>query len=505
MANEPVETYAAVDLGSNSFHMIVASYSDERIQVIDRIKKMVRLASGLDENNKLSEESMQSAIDCLQEFGQRLREIPRLNVRAVGTNTLRQASNGKQFTYNARKALGHPIQIIAGLEEARLVYLGVAHTVYNDTDKRLVIDIGGGSTELIIGKGFDIYRRESLYMGCVNMTRRFFDSGNITKKGMQKAILATRQELQSVTVLYNAVGWIKAIGASGTIMAINSIVTNKGWSSNGITRDSIISLKDEVIKAGNLERIQLEGLSENRVPVFAGGLAVLCGIFEAFDIDQLEVSEGALREGLLYDLIGRYHDKDVRDSTILELARRFNLDTEQATRVRTTAIMLFEQVVLSWELDKKVDLKFIEWGAYIHEIGLFIAHAQYHRHGAYLIANSDLAGFSREEQERLALIVRGHRRKYPLEDLAMVSEDEQDKLIRLCILLRLAIVMNRSRHDVSPPTISLATEKKTISLIFPPGWLESNPLTRTDLENEASYMKSVGYSMKFDSGQSGDF
>ena len=497
MANEPVETYAAVDLGSNSFHMIVASYSNGRIQIIDRIKKMLRLASGMDKNDNLSDESIQRAIDCLQEFGQRIREIPHVNVRAVGTNTLRQANNGARFIKNARSALGHPIQIISGLEEARLIYLGVAHTVFDDTDKRLVIDIGGGSTELIIGKGFNIYQRESLYIGCVNMTRQFFDEGNITKKGMQKAILAVRRELASVKALYRAAGWIKAIGASGTILAINSIISNKGWSSNGITRDALMSLKDEVTRMGKSEQLKLQGLSDNRRPVFVGGLAVLCGIFEAFNMDQLIISEGALREGLLYDLIGRFHDKDVRDSTILELARRYSLDTEQAERVRITATMMFEQVMNKWKLERNIDLKYIEWGAYVHEIGLSIAHAQYHRHGAYLIANSDLAGFSQEEQGKLALLVRCHRRKYPIEELAIVQEEEKDRLIQLCILLRLAILLNRSRHDASLPDISLRADRETIRLQFPPDWLESNPLTRSDLENEASYMKGIGYNMIF--------
>jgi exopolyphosphatase / guanosine-5'-triphosphate,3'-diphosphate pyrophosphatase len=498
MTNETVETYAAVDVGSNSFHMIVASYIDERIQIIDRIKKMIRLASGLDNNDNLSDESIQRGIECLQEFGQRIREIPHVNVRAVGTNTLRQANNGRRFLQQANKALGHPIEVIAGREEARLIYLGVAHSVFDDTNKRLVIDIGGGSTELILGKGFDVYKMESFYVGCVNMTQRFFESGDINKKSMAKAILAVRQELEPIQAAYETISWDKTIGASGTIQAINSIVTEKGWSSNGITRKALDLLKNEVIDLGNTNRIDLPGLPDNRRPVFVGGLAVLCGIFEAFKIDQLQISDGALREGLLYDLIGRFHDQDIRDRTISELARRYNIDAEQSERVRKTALHLFGQLITQWQLDINIDQKFIEWAAYIHEIGLSIAHAQYHRHGAYLIANSDIAGFSREEQGKLALLVRCHRRKFPLDELNLGSSEENNSLIKLCIILRLAILFNRSRLYASLPKIKLTTKKEKIILCFPEKWIEDNPLTKTDLDQEAGYFNTVGYNLEME-------
>lgn len=498
MAKDPVETYAAVDLGSNSFHMLVASYTDKRIQIIDRIKKMITLASGLDENDNLSEEAMLRALECLEEFGQRIREIPHVNVRAVGTNTLRRAKNGKRFLTRARKALGHPIEIIAGREEARLIYLGVAHTVYDDTGNRLVIDIGGGSTELIIGKGFDVYNMESFYVGCVNMTRRYFESGAITAKSMQNAILTVRQELEAIEALYKGVGWSSAIGSSGTILTINKIVQNKGWSVNGITQSSLKSLKKEAIDSGNINLLDLPGLSSSRRPSFAGGLAILCGIFETFDIQELSVSDGALREGLLYDLIGRYHEQDIRDTAIHEMGLRYGVDPEQAARVRKTVLQLFEQVGESWGISEPANLKFLEWAAQVHEIGLAIAHAQYHRHGAYLIAHSDMAGFSRQEQSRLAMLIRCQRRKYPLEEIQVISEDERDALIRLTVLFRLAVVLNRSRLYASQPKISARTRGSTISLHFPKKWLDNNPLTRTDLDSEADYVKAVGYGLKYE-------
>ncbi len=497
MTKESTETYAAVDLGSNSFHMIVASYTDQRLQIIDRIKKMIQLASGLDENDNLTEESMLRALECLEEFGQRIREIPRVNVRVVGTNTLRQANNGKRFIAMAHKALGLPIEIISGLEEARLIYLGVAHAVYDDTNKRLVIDIGGGSTELIIGKGFDTYKMESHYIGCVNMSRRFFSSGSVTAKNMQTAILAVRQELEPVEATFKKTGWQKAIGSSGTILTINSIVANKGWSNNGITRTALMNLKEEIINTGHINKLNLPGLGDSRIPVFTGGLAILCGIFEAFDIEQLDVSEGALREGLLYDLLGRLHDKDIRDTTIAELGKRYNIDAEQATRVRKTAVQLFRQVSDSWGLNRKIDLKYLEWAASIHEIGLAIAHAQYHRHGTYLIANSDMAGFSRQDQTRLALLVRCHRRKYPLEEINLVQKEDWDQVIRLNILLRLAVLLNRSRLYATPPKLSASVTGRSISLVLPKKWLDNNPLTRTDLDSEEGYIKTVNYTLKY--------
>jgi exopolyphosphatase/guanosine-5'-triphosphate,3'-diphosphate pyrophosphatase len=498
MRKAPVaKTYAAVDLGSNSFHMIVASYSNRRIQIIDRIKKMIQLATGLDENDNLTESSMLRALECLEEFGQRIREIPRANVRVVGTNTLRQANNGKRFTTLAQKALGHPIEIIAGLEEARLIYSGVAHTAYDDTNKRLVVDIGGGSTELIIGKGFSTYRLESHYVGCVNMSRRFFNSGRITARNMENAIIAVRQELETSEGTFKKTGWRKTIGSSGTILTINGIVQNRGWSRNGITRSALLNLKNEVIKSGHVNRLNLPGLSDNRIPVFAGGLAILCGVFETFDLERMEVSDGALREGLLYDLIGRLHDEDIRDNTIDEMARRYNVDMQQAGRVRDTALQLFRQVADDWGLDRKSDLKYLEWAATIHEIGLAVAHAQHHRHGAYLIANADMAGFSRQDQNRLALLIRCHRRKYPLEEIASTGKDEREQLLRLSILLRLAVLLNRSRLRASPPRLKIRVTGKTLNLGIARKWLEKNPLTRTDMDSEQEYFRAIHYILKY--------
>jgi exopolyphosphatase / guanosine-5'-triphosphate,3'-diphosphate pyrophosphatase len=491
------ESYAAVDLGSNSFHMIVANFVDGRLQIIDRMKEMVRLASGLNDNQELTEESMHSALNCLQRFGQRIRDIPHVNVRAVGTNTLRQARNGRVFLSHAHTALGHPIEIIAGREEARLIYLGVAHTLYDDTNKRLVIDIGGGSTELIIGCGFDTYYTESLYMGCVNIGQRFFSDGKIKAKRMRKAVLFARQELESIEAAYKKMGWAHALGSSGTIISIRNVVQAQGWCKTGITASALTTLRDELIAIGDSEAINFEGLSERRKPVFASGVAVLCGIFEALNLEQINISEGALREGLLHDLIGRVHNEDARDKTVMDVAQRYAVDTEQAKRVNETAEMFFQQVKTGWRLDNKEDLELLRWSALIHEIGLSVAHTQYHRHGAYLITHSDLAGFSRQEQTNLAALVRGHRRKFPLEEFESISSTMKTSIIRLCILLRLAVVMHRSRSYYALPEIHANANENKIDLIFPQGWLENHPLTLADLYTEESYLQAADIKLTF--------
>ncbi|MBS0423499.1 MAG: exopolyphosphatase [Proteobacteria bacterium] len=485
------ESYAAVDLGSNSFHMIVANWTDGRLQIIDRMKEMVRLASGLNDKQELTKESMQQALECLQRFGQRIREIPHVNVRAVGTNTLRQARNGADFLLQAHHALGHPIEIIAGREEARLIYSGVAHTLYDEVNKRLVIDIGGGSTELIIGQGFDTYQTESLYMGCVNMSQRFFDDGKIKAKKMRKAVLFAMQELESLETAYKRMGWDYALGSSGTVIAIRDVVQAQGWCDSGITAGALTKLLDTLVAIGDSALIGFAGLSERRKPVFASGVAILYGIFEALNLKKIDVSDGALREGLLYDLIGRVHDEDIRDQTIMAVAQRYSADLEQAGRVKETAENFFHQVKAAWELDEKNDLKLLRWGAYLHEIGLSVAHNQYHRHGAYLTANSDLAGFSRQEQMQLAMLVRSHRRKFPAEEFEPVALAMRTSVMRLCILLRLAVVLHRSRSNTSLPEILIQVNKNQINLDFPSGWLNEHPLTLVDLGTEQSFLQSA--------------
>lgn len=497
MAASP-EPYAAIDLGSNSFHMVVASSMEGRIQILDKLKDTVRLAGGLDDNQKLSDEAMGRALDCLQKFGQRIKEIPAGNIRAVGTNTLRQAKNSNAFLRKAGQALGHPVEIISGREEARLIFLGVAYSNFNDTEQRLVIDIGGGSTELAVGRGYHAKMVESLYMGCVNMSNRFFPSGEITAKKMRKAILFARQELEPLEIIYKRVGWDNVYGSSGTIQGVRDIIN---LSSNGeisIKPASLYRLKDDIVTTGHIDNLKFDGLPASRAPVLAGGVAVLCAAFEALNIDNMHVSDSALREGLVLDLIGRQHDQDIRDKTVDELMKRYNVDPEHAARIEQTALELFNKIAEKWSLDRDTDQKMLRWAAKLHEIGLAIAHSQHHKHAAYLIANSELAGFSREEQAMLAMLIRCHRRKFPArEEMVQLPEELHDKLYKLAVLIRLSVVINRGRTGQEHTGLNISVGDAYLKIDFPEEWLARHPLTEADLVTEADYLSVINFNLKF--------
>jgi exopolyphosphatase / guanosine-5'-triphosphate,3'-diphosphate pyrophosphatase len=494
----PPETVAAIDLGSNSFHMIVARIQDRQVQVIDRLREMVRLAAGLDEDKELSQEAQVRAIACLQRFGERLRGMPPGSVRVVGTNTLRTAKNARQFLRAAERALGFDIEIIAGREEARLIYQGVAHSLANSAEQRLVIDIGGGSTEFIIGQKFETLQRESLYMGCVTMSAKYFGDGIIKAKAMRRAEIAARLELQAIVEDFRVLGWEKVIGASGTIRAIEKIVRAEGWSEQGISYSAMQKLRTALLDAGDINKVKLVELKDERRPVLAGGFAVLMGIFEGLRIDNMSVSDGALREGLLYDLLGRIAHEDIRDKSIQAMLSRYQVDIAQAQRVEETARACLAQVAQDWDLQSEEHQHMLAWAARLHEIGLTIAHSQYHKHGAYILSHSDLAGFSREEQNLLALLVRSHRRRFPPpEELALLPETEIPLAMRLSVLLRLAALLHRSQNSESLPAFTLRAEEKRLYLSFSPEWLEQHPLTQADLDIEQQYLAAVGVELLF--------
>lgn len=492
------ETYAAVDLGSNSFHMIVANITDNRIQLVDKIKEPVQLAAGLDESQNLSQEAIDRALACLERFGQRLKTIPRINVRAVGTNTLRQARNGTKFLYMAKQALGHSIEIISGREEARLIFLGVAHSIYNESDKRLVVDIGGGSTEVVIGKGYHAHYTESLYMGCVSMSNKYFTNGEINPKKMRKAILSARQELETVEAIYKKAGWDNAIGSSGTIITIEQVIREKGWSDTSITREALKKLKKELTAVDHIDQFTTSTLSTSRRQVFPGGVAILSAVFEALDLEMMEVSDGALREGLLYDLIGRLQDEDTRDKTVIDLSDRYGIDKDHAKQVEQTAVTCFNQLASSLNLDEKTELKILRWAATLHEIGLTVAHSQHHKHGAYLLNHSDLPGFSHQEQHLLSMLVRCHRRKIPPDIITQSKENSNNNYLVLIIILRLAILLNRGRSFTVLPDFSLICKDQEIRISFPENWLSEHPLTEADLGTEAGYLNDTAFKLVYE-------
>lgn len=487
---------AAIDLGSNSFHIIVSQLFAGELKTLDVLSEKVQLAAGLDENDCLTDEAIQRGLECLGRFAQRVQDLPRQSVRIVGTNALRQASNRDEFIDQAEVILGTRIEVIAGREEARLIYLGVAHTQADDTGRRLVIDIGGGSTECIIGERFEPKVCESLHMGCVSYTDLFFADGRITTQAMQAARTAALQELLSIRRDYRRLGWHSSVGASGTVKAARQACLALGFSNELITRDALERLCAYLIEQEQVERIEIDGVKQERCAVLPAGVAILSAIFESLDVKAMSFSDGALREGVLYDMAGRLRHEDVRERTINALSRRYHVDRKQAARVEATALIALAQVKDDWNLHSGSCHEMLSWAARSHEIGLAVAHSQFHKHSAYLLQHSDLPGFTQLEQHLLAFLVRGHRRKFPKDEFRQLPSGLRQTYRHLCLLLRLAVIMHRSRSKTRLPAFTLKVAENRMELSFPPGWLIHHPLTRADLEQEANYLRNIDIKLK---------
>lgn len=489
---EDGDLLAAIDIGSNSFHMVVARYVLGQLRIVDRLREMVRMAAGLDGQGGLDQAAATRAIDCLARFGQRLRSVPPHRVRAIATNTVRALRNPRTFLLPAETALGHGIEVVAGREEARLIYLGVAQGQPPKDARRLVVDIGGGSTEFIIGEGFEPLERESLQMGCVASTRRFFASGKLGRKRWREGLTEVSAEFQQFGLTYRARGWAEVIGSSGTIKAIGEIHRAMKLSRGAITRDGIQSIRDAMLAFEDIEHIRLPGLSEERRPVIAGGLLVLEAAFNELGIESMDVSETAMREGILYDMLGRAQHRDPRQASVAALALRYGVDAEQAGRVEQTALALFEQVCDAWDLDDQHQL-LLRWAAQIHEIGLSIAHSQYHLHGAYVVANSDSAGFSTQEQHTLAALIRNQRRSLLMGSINDLPERLVEPTLRCVLLLRLAVLLHRSHAAQPLPELQLLVGARQLKLKLSAGWLDGHPLTRSDLDAEREHLADIGH------------
>jgi len=479
---------AAIDLGSNSFHMVVARIEDGHIHILDNLKEMVRLGGGLDKHGRLSQEARVRALACLDRFSERVQKLPHGSVAAVGTNTLRQAKNARQFLQSASEVLGHPISIISGKEEARLIYLGVSHSLVATGGKRLVMDIGGGSTELIIGENFEPLHLRSLGMGCVSMSRAYFPNGTLAKKNWKEARIAAHMELRPIRRDYREVGWVTATGASGTIKAVGSIVKAMGLESYDITLNSLYEIRERMIVAGHTDKLSLPGLDSDRVPVFAGGLAILIATFEALQIENMQVSEGALREGLLYERLGRIQSEDTRLKTVSSVQHRFQISKIHARRVSLTSHRLFSACEKAWNLS-------LEHG--LHEIGLAVSLSGYQKHGAYLLKHADLPGFSFGEQLWISTLVRCQRKKVSLKFFEELPEKDRTPALRLAILLRLATLLHRSRKDETAKIEQVVAEGNTLNLEFAPFELINHPLQKVSLEKEAKYLRNVDFNLAF--------
>lgn len=489
--NRQTSHIAAIDLGSNSFHMIVARWDNGQLTLLDRLREPVRLGFGLQEDLSLSDEARDRALACLERFGECLRGYPSRSVRIVGTKTLRTVKDSSQFLVEAEKRLGHPVEIISGDEEARLIYLGVANDIAPDGDNRIVMDIGGGSTEVIIGKGMQPRLKESLNMGCIAITKKFFMDGKVTEKLITKALIACLQEIEPVKDEFLQAGWQQVLGASGSIKAVAKVCEANGWSDGTITLDSLEKIMAIYLNHGKLDA-QIAGLSDDRQPVFLGGVIVLSALFDALELKQMIASEWALREGLLFDQKGRLENHDIRQTSVDALAARFHVNMDKARAVEKTALNLLKQVAQTWQLTADDASKLLGWAARLYQVGLDIAHNDYHKHSAYIVQNVDLAGCSRAEQIQLAALVLAHRKRFPTKSFPLDNTD----LVRLAILLRLAAIFHRGRIKAGMPAIALSVDKKRVNLHLPHDWLEQHPLTCADLETEQRYLSDIGYQLE---------
>jgi exopolyphosphatase/guanosine-5'-triphosphate,3'-diphosphate pyrophosphatase len=496
------ETLAAVDLGSNSFHLQIGRVVDGQIYPLDAVREVVRLGGGLTADKRIDRSTQAHALEALAKFAERLRGFPRTAVRAVGTNALRVAKNSPQFLREARAALGFPIEVISGREEARLIYLGVAHSLpaaaQSKKEPRLVFDVGGGSTEFIIGSGLEPQLTESLYMGCVSYSLKYFPDGRIEKSGMKAAELAARQELAGIVGEYRAAGWTEAVASSGTARSIENILRENEFAEEGITREGLEKLRSLLIKSEKSDPDRIAGLRPNRAPVLPGGVAIMGAVFDELGLESVKVSDGALRHGVLYDLLGRVQHRDMREATVAQFMRRYHVDTAQAERVRGLALKIYDGLLPGADREDDPDRTMLEWGARLAEIGLSIAHAQYHKHSAYVLSNADMPGFSRMEQARLARVVLAHRGKLgKVQDAGLDGNDW-----KLVFALRCASLILRSRTDLRLPFLRVAADSGGFAIDLPQSWLEDNPLSADALESESSHWKAVG--MKLEVGALSD-
>lgn len=493
------ELVAAVDLGSNSFHLLVGRVEQTaqgpRVVPIDSLKEAVRLASGLSADKRLDAASQARAVAALSRFGERLRAFHPQKVRVVATNTFRVAKNGADLLKTCEAALGFPIEIIAGKEEARLIYNGVAHTLAADGRKRLVVDIGGGSTEFIIGTDYAPALLESVFVGCIRFSRDYFPGGQITRSGFKQAIFEARREIQVITSQFKSMGWDQAVGASGSAKALVEVLDQLGPTSNhAITYDGLEQLRNLLIKRGEVDPNELPGIKADRVAVFPGGLAIMTAIFEELGIEEMQYSDGALRLGVLYDVLGRTRQDDMRYTTVEHFMSRYAVDRVQAEQVARLAIDLWEQAKLGSSEEREEMSLVLRWVSCLLEIGFSISHNSHHKHSAYIVSQADMPGFSRRDQRLMSSLVLGHVGKLGKLSGLMPSDDQWAALA--CI--RLASIFYRSRRPTSLPDLKFSAKGKRFRLGLDSKWLQNHPLTQYSLDQERSEWSKVGFELQID-------
>lgn len=487
---------AAVDLGSNSFRLEIGNLDHGQIHRSEYLKEAVRQGNGLDDERNLTVEAMQRGWDCLARFGERLSNFKPTEVRAVATQTLREARNREVFLQRGSEILGFPIEVISGQEEARLIYQGVAQLLPQSDERRLVIDIGGRSTELVLGQQLTAKQMASYRVGSVAWSMKYFTNGKIDEAAFAKAEIAAKAVFDEALTTYQPDTWDIAYGSSGTIGAVSDILKAAGWSETSVTGAGLLWLREKLIKSQHIDRLKLVGLKEDRRAVIAGGISILCALFDLLKIETLHAADGALRQGVLYDLLDRDSGQiDVRNASVTRLAKNFNIDRLQAKRVADTATTFFSQIQSNLSIQDSTfanDIKALGWAAQLHEIGFQISHSDYHKHGAYILENADIAGFAMPESHRLSMLVLGHRGK--LKKLDVELEDK--KFFQQLLSLRLAVILCHARSDAEIKDIKLTTSKSVkqeIQLSFPNDWITRFPQSAHLLREEAIAWEKVNW------------
>ncbi len=481
---------AAVDLGSNSFRVEIGRVIDNRITTQNYWKETIRLAAGFDENGALTEEVIERAVACLARFNERIGGLPPSRVRAVGTQAFREATNSADFLARAEAALGYPIDILSGHEEARLVFKGCVNSLPASTGRRLVVDIGGASTEFVIGQGLQANRFESFHVGCVNTSLRFFKDGVISEERLQKAIVACAAEFEEAITAFGPGEYDEAYGSAGTFGAVADLCREL-WGTTEVTWDHLQNIRRQLLKFKNTSDVCFPGLKPDRKEVIAGGIAVLIAVFSSLKIKSMKVAPGALRVGLLYDVLGRVENRDTRCASVDALLASTRVSTEQAALVSRLTGELIS--VLEPDISEE-NKKRLLWAAKLHEVGTMISTSKYHRHSEYIVRHADLPGFSTEEQLLLSAYVLGHRG-----GLGKLEGRLNDtRFLTRLLALRLAVIFAHARADVKLPAISAKGTLPGLTLRVDKHWLEDHPLTDYLLDEEVEYWTKVNVHLRID-------
>ncbi len=484
---------AAVDLGSNSFRLEIGRMEHGQFARTEYLKETVRQGSGLDDQRNLTFEAMERGWDCLARFGERLANFEGFEVRAVATQTLREARNRDEFLAKGNEVLGFPIEVISGREEARLIYQGVAQALPQDNERRLVVDIGGRSTELILGQGYEPKTMESFRVGSIAWSTRYFPDNQLNKHAFQMAEIAAKAVLDEALNAYRRDAWDVAYGSAGTVGAVADVLVAAGWPAGCVNREGLDWLQGKLISAQSTDRIRLAGMRDDRRAIIGGGLSVLRAVFDLLDIDQMQLATGGLRHGLLFDLMGgggTGTPTDVRARSVQRLATKFGTDTAHGLRVGHVATHLFGQlqsqlasVTRAAEPGKERLRRKLGWAAQLHEIGSHISHSEYHKHGAYILDNADAMGFSLTELHKLSLLVLGHRGKLR----KLEAEFDDPGFVQQLLALRLAVALCHARCDPDLSGLSLTREAEhpnRFVMTYPSEWAQAFPQSAHLLREE---------------------